>query len=505
LQNKVTCWEVTVTHVGRDIEEMEKLHVEKVLKMDSTLSLLLGIFLTVIGSIFMAIANTFMKLGLSDSKKKKYMFTNYSCDMKWYIGFVVYCFGSFLHIIALGFAPASTLAPMNSFGLIANAIVANIYLNEKLGKVEIISTLGIFFGISICACASFLCDTKEEIHFNPVNIIDSWKNPWYIFYIFVSIFLSFFTLIYLNHEENKIISENEEIYATKRYVELNLYDEKNEDIDTGNNLNCSINTKKLSETVNAYPKTIGLSYGFLAGLIGSQCVLEIKEIVAFLNIGLTNKHIYKTPLPHLCFIFLVISIYLQIHFLNLGLTRGDATLVVPTYYVFWTFFGTLGGLVKFNEIENFNFNSILLFLFGFVLTVLFISILAVQEIAFLRKYVDKEVPDISLENLDINAQVLQNKKLSKQVILNMGLFPVSLLGTTVGRKRFRPLYERFRRTRSILSDTHIGDQHCEYSIDNNIYNAYTLPYDIYNTNKETFYTKKKKMKNMDKVENTYVF
>ncbi|SBT71649.1 inner membrane complex protein, putative [Plasmodium malariae] len=492
---------------------MDKFHIEKMLKLNSTANLVLGIFLTVIGSIFMAIANTFMKLGLSDSKKKKYMFTNYSCDMKWYIGFFVYCFGSFLHIIALGFAPASTLAPMNSFGLIANAVVANIYLNEKLGKIEIISTLGIFFGISICACASFLCDTKEEAHFNPLNIIESWRNPWYIFYIFVSIFLSFFTLIYLNHQENKIISENEEIYATKRYVELNIYDEKKEnegnngtdEID-GNVLGCSLNTKNLGESVNLYPKTIGLSYGFLAGLIGSQCVLEIKEIVAFLNIGLTNKHIYKTPLPHLCFIFLVISIYLQIHFLNLGLTRGDATLVVPTYYVFWTFFGTLGGLVKFNEIENFNFNSILLFIIGFVLTVLFISILAVQEIAFLRKYVDKEVPDISLENLDIHAQVLQNKKLSKQVILNMGLFPVSLLGTTVGRKKFRPLYERFRRTRSILSDTHIGDQHCEYSTDNTIYNAYTLPYDIYNTNKESFYSKKKINKyNDQKTENTYVF
>ncbi|KYO02422.1 inner membrane complex protein [Plasmodium gaboni] len=483
---------------------MENFNLHSIIKMNSTVSLLFGIFLTVIGSIFMAIANTFMKLGLSDSKKKKYMFTNYSCDMKWYIGFIVYCFGSFLHIIALGFAPASTLAPMNSFGLIANAIVANIYLNEKLGKIELISTFGIFFGISICACASFLCET-EKVHFNPIHIIESWKNPWYIFYIFVSIFLSFFTLIYLNHEENKIISENEEIYAAKRYVELNVMDEKKQETED-ENINSLINSKTLTEAANIYPKTIGLAYGFLAGLIGSQCVLEIKEIVAFLHIGLNNKHIYRTPLPHLCFVFLIISIYLQIHFLNLGLTRGEATLVVPTYYVFWTFFGTLGGLVKFNEIENFNFNSILLFLVGFLLTVLFISILAVQEITFLRKYVDKEVPDLPLENLDIHTQVLQNKKLSKQVILNMGLFPVSLLGTTVGRKKFRPLYERFRRTRSILSDTHIGDQHCEYSIDNNIYNAYTLPYDIYNTNTDTFSAKKKKYRHTEpRIENTYIF
>lgn len=34
------------------------------------------------------------------------------------------------------------------------------------------------------------------------------------------------------------------------------------------------------------------------------------------------------------------------HFLNLGLARGDATVVIPAYYVSWTVFGTLGGTKK---------------------------------------------------------------------------------------------------------------------------------------------------------------
>lgn len=42
----------------------------------------------------------------------------------------------------------------------------------------------------------------------------------------------------------------------------------------------------------------------------------------------------------------------QIHFLNLGLARGDATLVVPTYYVSWTFFGTLGGKPRCRDSER---------------------------------------------------------------------------------------------------------------------------------------------------------
>lgn len=487
---------------------MVKLFVQNASNVNSTLSLVSGIVLTVVGSIFMAIANTFMKLGLNEVKEKKSFFSRYSCDMKWYVGFIVYCFGSFLHIIALGFAPASTLAPINSFGLIANAIVANLYLNERLGKIEIISTLGTFVGISICACASLLCK-NDMVVYNPIHIIESWKNPWYVFYISVALFLSFFTLIYLNYKENKLIIGDEDLYASNKYLALKssfndieaakkneinkLKDNLSKSDSYSYNTNCDVD-----QPINIYPKSIGLSYGFLAGLVGSQCVLEIKEIVAFAHIGLTDKYIYRKPLPYLCFLFLVISIYLQIHFLNLGLAKGDATLVVPTYYVFWTFFGTLGGLVKFNEIQNYNFYSITLFLLGFLLTVLFISILAVQEIAFLRKYVDTEVPDLSVEKLDVHAQVLQHQKLSKQVLLNMGLFPVSLLGTTVGRRKFRPLYERFRRTRSIFSDTHIGDQHCEYSIDNNVYNVYTLPHDIYHTSKnknavgDTESTKKKK-------------
>lgn len=58
----------------------------------------------------------------------------------------------------------------------------------------------------------------------------------------------------------------------------------------------------------------------------------------------------------------------QIHFLNLGLARGDATTIVPTYYVVWTFFGTLGGTSCFSFSLLWLFlNCLCLFLRGLML------------------------------------------------------------------------------------------------------------------------------------------
>ncbi|KFG50204.1 DUF803 domain-containing protein [Toxoplasma gondii p89] len=124
------------------------------------------------------------------------------------------------------------------------------------------------------------------------------------------------------------------------------------------------------------------------------------------------------------------AVFLKIHFLNLGLARGEATLVVPTYYVSWTFFGTLGGFAKFHEIQGFSVGAIILFGLGFGLTILCIAILAVQEMTVLRRYVDERVPDLPEAELDLPTQELQEQQLAKQVTLAMGLFPFSMLGRT---------------------------------------------------------------------------
>lgn len=74
------------------------------------------------------------------------------------------------------------------------------------------------------------------------------------------------------------------------------------------------------------------------------------------------------------------------------------------------------------------------------------------------------------------AQDLVEQRLSKRVTFAMGMFPISSLGRTAGRRRFRPVYQRFRRTRSTASDTALGDAYGELTLGStSVAGAYTLP------------------------------
>ncbi|PFH34225.1 DUF803 domain-containing protein [Besnoitia besnoiti] len=510
--------------------------LEELLNVGGGTSLFIGIFLTLIGSVMMSGGSTMMKVGLHLEAEKSKPSSSLMCEPMWLGGLAAYTFGALLHIVALAFAPASVLAPMNSIGLIANAVTAATVLKEPFGFQEFLFTGGTALGVTLCACATLLphdqfvnmggdasSASEEDIG------LYSWRDPWYLAYLACCVVPGFGTLIYVNSEESAALEEQERYMmnasprASLKRLEMarrgasqpsnsasgggvegnvgNLGGPPNgaeasssgskakvlRDIHEGGEdahralLDSDADSQQgQGKKTVLYSRCIGLCYGFLAGLTGAQCVLELKELAACAHRGMDDPAIWHHPQPYLVMVFLVASVWTQIHFLNLGLARGDATLVVPTYYVSWTFFGTLGGFAKFHEIQGFSVGAIVLFTLGFGLTILCIAILAVQEMTILRRYVDERVPDLAEADLDLPTQELQEQQLAKQVTLAMGLFPFSMLGRTVGRKRFRPLYQRFRRTRSTASDTALNDSYGELTLSSSgLIGAYTLPHNLH--------------------------
>merc|ERR1711907_604094 len=58
----------------------------------------------------------------------------------WVIGFCLYMIGSLMHVAALGFGSQALLTPMEGVTLAANAVLAPIFLNEKLKSSDSIGT-----------------------------------------------------------------------------------------------------------------------------------------------------------------------------------------------------------------------------------------------------------------------------------------------------------------------------------------------------------------------------
>ncbi|KAL7068171.1 hypothetical protein ACR3K2_13420 [Cryptosporidium serpentis] len=417
-------------------------------------SVVLGIILTVIGSCFMAFGNTYMKRGLHLQQEKCLGTADRNIpsmayhEITWWIGIISYTFGALIHVIALGFAPASILAPMNSFGLVANAFAAATLLDEHFGCFELVSTVGVIFGICLCALASVLPSNSLSKKYDG---IDSWSDPYYLLYIIFCFICALAVLIVINNEEAKY---NEEKDIQTRRAVLKTMDEESFGFSTSNQSSpqqqiSSPNTNKIKVSLPEYPQYISMLYGLLAGLIGAQCVLEIKEIVAWGEYAMKNPATWMYHIqPYVAFVVFGISTWLQMHFLNLGLARGDATLVVPAYYVFWTLFSTFGGFSKFHEFQGFTLSMTIIFTIGIIITTVFVIIMSIREILAFKKAVDENVPhDDEVESMPENMESVRSK-LDVQLPLSMGVLTMIHAGRLAGRYFANASTNLLRKTRS---------------------------------------------------------
>jgi len=72
----------------------------------------------------------------------------------WYLGLLLYGFGSTLHGIALNMGSHTIIAPLDSITLVGNTLFAPIFLDEKLSKTQMIGTFFLAFGIACVAISA---------------------------------------------------------------------------------------------------------------------------------------------------------------------------------------------------------------------------------------------------------------------------------------------------------------------------------------------------------------
>lgn len=426
--------------------------LESLITASPATALAIGIGLTVAGSGLMAIGSVVMKIGIhEESKRLRRDISVPLSSQLWWLGVMTYSVGAFLHIIGLAFAPASILAPLNSLGLVANAAAAVMFLHETLSYTEIVCTLGAVVGVSLCAVSSFLPHDESCV----VSGVDSWTDPLYLVYISVCGAALLVLLILINNSEARAADAQWE-EAFRRHLEaghieltelgavggvglgsasyspygVRENDTVSKDQQHQGVGNHGLGTKAALQFVDAYPGHIGVFYSIVAGIVGAQCVLQLKECSAFLKLAVDNPNVWWQLQPYLSGIFGIVSIVLQMHFLNMALARGDATLVIPSYYVFWTIFGTLGGFLKFHEIFGFSFLQLSLFFLGFLFTLISVALMASMDIERVQYNVERTA---TLRSGTYEEQALETPlSLGVPLAVGLGIIPV---GKLAGRLR----------------------------------------------------------------------
>jgi drug/metabolite transporter (DMT)-like permease len=73
----------------------------------------------------------------------------YVCYPWWVFGFVVYVSGNLANSVALTWTTQSIISPLQTVNLVANAVLAPIFLGEKIGRADIFAIICILIGCAL--------------------------------------------------------------------------------------------------------------------------------------------------------------------------------------------------------------------------------------------------------------------------------------------------------------------------------------------------------------------
>lgn len=282
-----------------------------------------GFTISLIFSILNSVGINLQKLSMArneESGEKKGTFR----QPLWVLGFALVCLGSILDFVAFGMAPQTLLAPLAALSLVWNMFIAPIFHKEEVTRENILATIIIFIGVTLTVIFAGHSTPTYELE----DLLRLYQQPVMSVYIIcVTSFLAglFYFARYIEH--------------THKY-EGGLY-----------HIIC---------------------YGGIAGTFGGQSVLLAKSTVELLKSaiwGQSGWYMFTHFASYVIIGGLLCCLVCQIHFLNGGLARFDALIVVPVYQSFWILMSVLGGIMYFEEYVSMTSMQLFMFTLGGFVTI----------------------------------------------------------------------------------------------------------------------------------------
>ncbi|KAI8993151.1 magnesium transporter NIPA-domain-containing protein [Pilobolus umbonatus] len=213
----------------------------------------------------------------------------------WWVGVSLMIIGEIGNFLAYGYAPASTIAPLGTTTLVANAIFAPLLLNERFRQRDYLGVTVAILG----AIGVVLSTNSKEVKLSPEMIISTLtQTRSIIFYLVTVVLIGFLTL----------------------YSEI-----------------------KGDQT------TIFIELGLVA-LYGSYTVLATKGVSSMLN--LTVYHMLRYLVTYILLFVLLGSAIMQLKYLNRALKYFEATTVIPTQFVMFTVSAIVGSAIIYKDFDQ---------------------------------------------------------------------------------------------------------------------------------------------------------
>ncbi|KAF9469043.1 magnesium transporter NIPA-domain-containing protein [Collybia nuda] len=245
--------------------------------------------------------------------------SDYLKSKLWWLGFLLMNVGETGNFISYAWAPASVVAPLGTFALMANCLFAPLMLGECFRKRDL---LGILIAI-IGAVTVVLASNASDIRLNPAALVRAISQTPFIIYSCIYI-IGAVVLATLSHGN-----------IGRQWVF----------VDVG-----------------------------LCALFGGFTVLSTKAVSTLLTMEWMDMFTEWITYPIAA--VLVFTGVGQIKYLNRALMRFDSKVVIPVQFVLFTLSAIIGSAILYGDFKTAKFHQIVTFLYGCAATFLGVFIIA---------------------------------------------------------------------------------------------------------------------------------
>ncbi|KAH8830699.1 DUF803-domain-containing protein [Flagelloscypha sp. PMI_526] len=255
----------------------------------------------------------------------------------WWAGFVLMNLGECGNFISYAWAPASVVAPLGTFALIANCFFAPLILGERFRKRDGVGILLAIIG-AVTVVLSSPSSQEGDPRLNPSQLIAAIsRTPFVLYTIIYVVFIA-------------LLATFSEMDFGKRFVF----------IDVG-----------------------------ICALFGGFTVLSTKAISSLLTMEWIK--IFKEWITYPTVAVLIGTGVGQIRYLNRALMRFDSKVVIPIQFVLFNLSAIVGSSILYGDFEHAQFHQIVTFLYGCAAT--FAGVFVITWSSSSSQAADSKVPN----------------------------------------------------------------------------------------------------------------
>ncbi|XP_038056697.1 NIPA-like protein 2 [Patiria miniata] len=277
----------------------------------SSVMIIIGACLAIGGNLLISVSMNIQKYALMRLENQGFHAEtshDYLKSRLWWLGIAMMVTGEIGNFMAYGFGPATVVAPLGTTTVVANAYIAIVFLGEKLRARDVLGTYLIIVGAFLIVVFS----TQDNTRLSAEQIDSHILKPAFLVYLGAEVVVFIAVNIIIHH-----------------YGALHV-----------------------------------ILFILPAAILASLTVISSKAVSGMITLTVGGDSQLTYAIFYIMIIVIFVTGVIQIRYVTRAMQSFQATVVVPTFFVFFTVSAILAGIFFYGEFNGLTFVQVVMFLFG---------------------------------------------------------------------------------------------------------------------------------------------